>query len=456
MSCVLIPSYLGHLEYVDKFLYSIKKLTPNNIDIFVVVGDKDYNEFLYLVNKYARVQLIIFSRILNIIDGIQMTDEDTQRNIDKSVYQSLKKYYGIYYLLFIKEYENVMIFDSESFCVREVDLNDIMTSFTENPFLLYSNIPYYGDQLKRDVILSTININGTCNSMAWFLDYYLWIYEKRVFQEFAQFILRTHGTSFYQLAKNQKILFIEVVYQTYIFNHNELYNYKLIEFVDYIASNYPNMLVGCLQCVNNNAPNKPIEDARQYIEQNKCEYADTFYNDLQLCVYKTSNTDKSYNFIKSRTSIKLCVSEFSDLIYNDLFPEYNTDVMCNWKLLLRNTVSIKRNLFRLYKKALSLSADNWIGFKINTPKTIKIKIQFELFFIECEEFKKENYVAIKKHKPIEIYKLPMQTNNTILNIWMKYECIMEISEPDCCILIFDNAPVCEVLVKNIRFTIAID
>lgn len=446
--CILVPSYVGHLEYVDKFLYSVKKMTPNNIDIFVIVGNQDHNEFFYLTSKYERVKLLVFSKLLNIIENLNTTDQELLRELNKSNYQSLKKYYGIYYLTSMLQYETVMIFDSETFCVRNVDINDIIDNYISEPFLLFSNTPYYGDQLKKDVIQTSNNIN-TVECMSWFLEYYLWIYERHIFQNFVQFILRTHSCSLFELSKRQKIIFIEVVYQTYIFNNNYLYNYKFIEYVDYIANNMPENLASCLMCLTQNAPNKPIEDARRYIDKDITIYAHLFYNDLQLNLYKTSDTLKSLEFIKSHNSIKLCVSEFSDIIYDNIYPEYKNNAMCNWAFVLRNIVGIHHNLLRVVKKTPLPEADHWVGIRINTCEPITLRIEFELFIVECEEIKKEHYIAIKKHKPFELYKIALNRNS--VETWIKHECIVSITESDNCILIFDNAPQCEVLIQNLHF-----
>lgn len=137
-NCVLISSYRQHKCYLDKFLYTIQRLTPNNIPIYIVISRDEEGEFHYMTNKYKNVNLLVFSKILEMLDDKKIIENDLLKEYGKYNYQSLKKYYGIYYLFFTDQYDNIIVFDSESIVIRNVDINNIVDTYVKDPALIYS------------------------------------------------------------------------------------------------------------------------------------------------------------------------------------------------------------------------------------------------------------------------------------------------------------------------------
>jgi len=455
-NCILIPSYKLHLEYVDKLLFSIREKTPNNLEIYIIISHTDVSDFFYLRNKY-NVNLLIFSQIINLIEQIDLSEDVMLQECGKATYQSLKKYYGLYYLFFFKNYLNVIIFDSESFIIRNIDINELITAYTKNPYIIYSNIPHYGDQLKIDVEKSAKIVTNTIDISAWFLEYYLWIYEKHIFLDFVQSVLLLFGERFYYIAKKLKTVFIEVVYQTYIYKNNSMYQYQMIEFIDYMATNKPEYLADSLHLININTPNKPIEDARQYIEKDVGDvFADTVYDGLKLQFYKTNDTIKSLDFIKKHTNIKICVSEYSDIIFNYFNDTYNTNFLNKWKCIIRNTLGIDTNLFRINKTFESIMPFHWLGYEIHFPIDTIVKFSFDLFFsalTNSNNSDKSHFIALKHHHPEELY--PITISPYCLYNWTSFDVLIQVTEDknDLYLILFDNAPSCDVLIRNFNFTI---
>lgn len=453
-NCILIPSYDKHRIYVDKFLFSVQEKTPNNIDIYIIINSNDECDFYYLTNKYKRVKLIIFNHILELIECVTRDDDILLNNCGKSIYQSLKKFYGLYYLFFIIGYDNVIIFDSESFIVRDTDINKMINDYIAKPFILYSSIPHYGDKLKT-VVETYAHITNDKNDISmWFLEYYLWIYEKHIFTNFVQSLLLLFGKSFYTFIENSTgAVFIEVIYQTHIYKNNDIYNYEFIEFVNYMASKHPADLGESMRLINTNIPNKPIEDARVYIEQNlERVFANNIYDELLLQIYKTNDSHKSLEFIKQHETIVVCASEYSDIVFNYFNPTYIQNFQNNWRFLLRNAIGIDSNMYRISKKSNDSLPFYWIGFEMTIPANKCIKFTFELFFMELGNIDPHKFVAFKKHFPLQLYYIPLSVS--LLHTWTQYEFLIDVIDEKCdaYLIIFDDAPQCDVLIRNFTFT----
>ena len=113
MSCILIASYINHLEYLKKFLFTLNKLTPNNLPVYIIIGKEDFPRFCSFQVNYTNVHLLIFSKIVELLEDRKIDDIRLLKDYGKYRYQSLKKYYGLYYLFYRYSYQNIIIFDSE-------------------------------------------------------------------------------------------------------------------------------------------------------------------------------------------------------------------------------------------------------------------------------------------------------------------------------------------------------
>lgn len=461
-NCILIPSYDKHRNYVDKFLFSVQEKTPNNIDIYIIVGTTEEADFYYMTTKYKNVKIIIFSRILELIENVLKDDVTLLNMYGKTIYQSLKKFYGLYYLFFMCNYDNVIIFDSESFVVRSTDINQIINDYVTSPFILYSSIPHYNDKLKTDVETYAQITNEKKDISMWFLEYYLWIYEKRIFTNFVQSFLLLFGKTFYTFIENYSgTVFVEVIYQTHIYKTNDVYGYKFIEFVDFMALKHPANLSESISLINMNIPNKPIEDARIYIEQNlEKVFADDIYNELQLQLYKTNDSQKSLDFIKRHETIVMCVSEYSDIIFNYFNPEYSKNFVYNWRFLLQNAIGIeshdKMGLYRVSKKTNDVAPFHWIGYEMTIPTNMCVKFTFDLFFMDLGTIEQQHFIAFKQHYPLQLHYIPLSVH--LLHTWTHYEFLVNVTytkeeKCDAYIIIFDNSPQCDVLIRNFTFMV---
>lgn len=101
------------MEYIKKFLFSLNKLTPNNIPIFIIIRKEDFPYFCSFQVNYTNVHLLIFSKIVELLEDRKIDDVKLLKDYGKYRYQSLKKYYGLYYLFYRYSYQNIIVFDSE-------------------------------------------------------------------------------------------------------------------------------------------------------------------------------------------------------------------------------------------------------------------------------------------------------------------------------------------------------
>ena len=222
-NCILISSYCQHKYYLDKFLYSIQRLTPNNIPVYIIISRDEEDEFHYMTNKYKNVNLLTFSKIMELLDDIKIAETNILREYGKYNFQSLKKYYGLYYLFSSDKYDNVIIFDSESMVVRDVDINVMISEYMSKPFLIYSEDTTNTKDLHVNVDNAMKEMLGINGNIGWFLEYYQWIYEKRIFVDFMKFLIDKYECTIFELFHKFEEIFIEIVYQSYINKNNSIY-----------------------------------------------------------------------------------------------------------------------------------------------------------------------------------------------------------------------------------------
>lgn len=455
-TCILISSYDQHKNYLDKFIYSIIQKTPNDLPIYVIISKEDEIYFAYMRKKYANVNLIIFSKIVELLDGIKINECDLLKTYGKYKYQSLKKYYGIYYLFYNDLCEHVIIFDSESIIVKPMNINELVNTYIANPFLIYSESDNTNNELHTHVEETTNTLLDLSVHIGWFLEYYLWIYDKKIFIDFMNHFINKFGRPLLNVIKQYKEIFIEIVYQTFIYKNNASYNYSIINFDEYLRRTYHDEQDKLIE-INKNIirlrPLKPVEDCRVFIDEKNSLMNDVmkkFYETYNLSLYKTSDTEQSLDFIKNTESIKMCVSEYSDLIYKYYNPEYFTNCKNNYCLISKNIAYTGNNIFRFIKNAIDRQPFNWFGYEMSTTAKC-VKFTFEIYFDRLDIPQVKNYIAFKRHYPSEIYKL--QINNIGIRMWHKFEYTLKITsdKQDLYIIIFDDAPRCDVLIRNFEF-----
>ena len=169
--------------------------------------------------------------------------------------------------------------------------------------------------------------------------------------------------------------------------------------------------------INSIRPLKPIEDCRILIENVNCEgIIKKFYEKYNLILYKTADTSKSLEFTKCVDSIKICVSEFSEIIFNHYLPLF-LDNPKNNILICKGMQCIGNDIYYFRKDHENYVPFNWIGYRLK--KNISYTYQI-VFYVKIEtkiEYKNNTGIYIKTHNPEKMYLLPLE--NVKLGEWHK-------------------------------------
>lgn len=449
MNCLLISSYIGHKDLLDKLLYSIQQMTPNNIEIYIIISSADYNEFQYMLTKYNKMHLLVFSKILEILEDKTYDEDILLKDLGKWKYQSMKKFYGLYYLFFRGSYEHIMIVDSETFIIQKLDLNEYINKYIRNSFIVYSETPTINNKMHSSVDISSRYINDIQNYIGWFLEYYLWIYDKRIFVDFLRYILIKFKKSLLELVKPYQDIFIEVIYQMFIFKNNNYYKYKLINFHDFLRREYRNNLHTIMEYLDMLQPLKPIEDGRYLLEKNiDSSFLDKFYEDYKLACFKPNDTKNSLDFIKKHSCIKICTSEQTDKIYKDYFKNY---VNIN-HTFVSNVFTVQDNVYKLVKNTPKHQEYMWLGYQMEFGQDMGILFELDLQINKLENINNNHKIAFKRHHPSEVHDINFKSLK--LREWhkFKFEIRCKKKTKDLFIIIFDDAPKIEVMIRNFVFT----
>lgn len=446
-NCILVVSYIEHRKYLDRFIYSIKANTHNNVKIYILVSKKEA-EFFDII-KDDNMTIVIMSEMMREICGIEMNEEEELNRIGKYNYQSMKKFYGLYYL-FVREYDNVVVYDSESIVIRDIDINEMINKYVESPFIIYSDTERYGNKVINDlhekVIKTTnmiLNIEGRVN---WYLEYYNWIYEKKIFVDFMSYIIRENRMSIMDIFREDTTIFIEEIYYAYIYAKNE-YGYKFVEVYKEIEEsggeiNKIEDKIGQL---------KPLEDSRKLVEEQEEYLIGKIYRKLGLNIYKTYDTYKSLNFVINTEDIKICVSEYSDKIYNEFVKGYK-DSKIEEIIFIDKYMKKVSGGYIIQKSTSESEMYKWIGYKMRVSEDTCIRFNFEMKINYIANDTNKNEIGFKKHMPDK--KINIDYKKMVHKNWEKMEVIMTARKnmEELYVLIFDDAPTCEIEIRNMTYT----
>lgn len=448
-NCILISSYGEHFCYLLRFLYTIR-LTPNNIPIYVIVNEKEKEKFKKIETMNSMVHIISFSHIVHMLDGDVPEEDKLLDKIGKYNYQSLKKYYGIYYLFFSGTYENIIIFDSETMIIREIDIDAVIEQYLLHPFLIYSEHTGATKSLHDDVVRNTQMLLKT-NDKHWFLEYYLWIYEKNIFMNFMCHFVSKYDKSMISLLSECDDMFIENLYQSFICKNESMHKYELIN-IDDLSSAIcePQNIKMYKDLVS---PQKILEDCRLLVDKGEANFVKKMYDRMNLQFYKASDTKNSRMFVNDFENIKICVSEFSKQIFTEYHKDYIKSICVESKFKLENITELGEHLYSIKKSTNTVEPFNWIGYEMMTYDDVMVKFSFELFFKSLDSKRREYYIGFKNHYPLTTRKIDL--SNIPVGDWIHYDFDVRVKNnvSDLYIIIFDNAPKCEVLIRNFAFDI---
>lgn len=294
--------------------------------------------------------------------------------------------------------------------------------------------------------------------------------------DFMLYFLNKYDYILFDVVRGFKEIFIEVLYQSFIYKNNNIYKYKIINFNELVRNTFPgnNEIMETLDSIK---PQKPLEDCRMYIDNEKSGFIKKIYNDLQLQLYKTNDSLNSLKFIIDMDCIKICVSEFSKIVFDNFHPQYIYNIQMDGVFVCKNVTEIEnknilsdardigkaniscdtknkeKKIYSLVKNTSVIEPFHWLGYDLTVQDNVPLKFSFELFFNKLNDIRPENFIGFKRHRPTEILQIPI--NKIVLQQWMQYEFIIRVNNnlADLYIIIFDDAPQCEVMIRNFTYSV---
>jgi hypothetical protein len=250
----VIASYIGHLPELQRFLEHNIRFNTNfkNTYIILVISSSDVDAFKNLVKEKFEVlkELItiydfdtLFAKHFN----FDISTHDLMNMYDKYTFQSIKKLCG---MLEVKT-ETLMLFDSESYFVRECPLVEYINRFTEKKEIFYTT--KLSNTIQEDVVNNVRHILGDSlpeNFWPGIVISHQCIYLQSIILDFYNYIL-----SIKDMLKH-KYIFIEILLNSYIYTHNERFQYTFVDLTN-ILEYFENHEHICL-CIDINDQNQLV------------------------------------------------------------------------------------------------------------------------------------------------------------------------------------------------------
>jgi hypothetical protein len=307
--CLIIPTYPPHFKYVNKLLCSIDKfkLDKDVTNIYLIISKNDYDNSL--IGRYNTINIIVLfleDIIFDIFTNLNKSEENinSAKNLinycDKFSFQSIKKILSVKYAVSYLKYDYVYVLDSEGLFIRPFSINSIFNEYLKNKRIFYNSkhrLTHKRSILSKDILNTNIHVPG------WLLENYLWIYEKKIIDDFFESIF----TNIFKVTDITNAVkegtFIEIVYYHFIFINNNKYNYEFID-IHELMKKYLN----AEKFENITGKHYSIgEDIRQYLSPEIVENISNFYKDYNIINFKIRVNDININFIKNTKSI-ICIN----------------------------------------------------------------------------------------------------------------------------------------------------
>ena len=313
--CLVIPSYPPHFAYVQKLCTSLNKynLDKEITNIYLIITHMPYEKYQCLLDEYESIKInILFLEdiIFEIFINFHKSKENihTANNLlgvkcnDRFSFQSIKKILGVKYVTTILHYDLVYVLDSEGLFIRPFSLNSIFKDCCNKKRIFFNSKQIsdsfeFRNNLCNEILKTKVPVPG------WFLENYLWIYEKNIIDDLFKTIFQDVSTVKDMANIIKQGTFIELVYYHYIYINNHKYKYEFIDTYETLRNYLPeNSMIKIL----NRKKYSLCEDIRHLFEiPNVLENISKFYTDFHIINYKIYVNKLNLNFIKNRKSIIL-------------------------------------------------------------------------------------------------------------------------------------------------------
>ena len=312
---IVIPTYTGHLEFLEKFLNTIDLncLDKKEVKINLVVSKKEEEFFVPLIMKYPALNIIIMIMrdLVNKYDCEDIDEDKLLEQIGRFNYQSLKKLYGA----IETGNEYVCLFDSECLFVREFKLKDYIDE-NKNKYYYCSKIETNKESEKTHAkyMQTCLNSIMNCKDTNWYLESYMWILRRDVLCDLKHYLINTLS----KLTQFKKDFFIEYGY--YLFYKMNNHKYPIVEWIDTNKVLKTYMPMDNFNIWYNNTHQWCMLEhiglhlcGAKYDQIESVNYA---YKQLKFPLYRLAVKDfMNQNMLLTCDDIKICVSEFCPEVY---------------------------------------------------------------------------------------------------------------------------------------------
>lgn len=368
---IITPTYRDHFHYIKRYLKSFNKYTTDKdkYNIVFTISRSEKEEFFEIINNYKRdlnIDILFFEDLLTYYN-VKLPPDEIIKKYGRFTFQTLKKFYTMMYV----DSEYFLVLDSESMVIRKTSISSLFEGFFKSPYIIGSNIDISRRHEIVNIIESNINflLKTKCN--IWFLEHFVWFYEKKILLN----LIRESGEPIFmaeQIYKKNFELRVEkdikfgifeiLLYQNYLFKNHKKLKYTYI--------NLDNMLISKMG------------------EKKYENYKNAFYERFkghcglieQICLILSKSNYKIIGKILSQFHINIIRCEFTDVK--------------NYKLQ-------KKFLKIVHPNILAASQNHLWGLNNN------FKNKYNLFMRDSKNYKK-----LKKH--IKNFLFPFQVIETTI------------------------------------------
>lgn len=368
--CIITPTFSEHFQYNRDFLKTFDENVEDkqDIDINFIVGKNEQEYFSDYIKDFSQklnINVFAFEDILQNY-GINETSEELLNKFNKFSFQTFKKMYALRHL----DYDQALIFDSETYIVKKINFSKLFDDYFQNPYFLFSDISikkklWNEERMKiaRTVYENTEKILETSLDNKYLLEYFGWFYDKKIINDFFNSfndeipnILSKKDFSAEPL--NLRHLFECFLYQGFIYKNNNKYNYKFYNTAEILEAHlgkklYKEYLNTFLKSVFNSAG--LFEHTSVFVNEKNLEALKEIHRKYNLTIFRCENyndnsdlqfdlidstpisivtASQSYKFLKSR--IALCISgqprqaKQNIAFLKDFIQGLNVDIFCHF------------------------------------------------------------------------------------------------------------------------------
>ena len=231
---IITPTFEPHFKFVDKYLESAMDFLedPNEVTFFFTVSEKEIDKLESLITKYKsklNLKILSFENILKHFD-VPYTNWELLNKYEKFSYQTLKKFYT---MLFLEDYEQFLVIDSESMFVRPTSIKQLFDNYFNTPFITKSRKFYKKPENFNNQVIENYSLildedtSKQKTKYLWFLENFVWFYDRKIMIDMFENL--GEPLSLVDKVYNYKYpgvgLFEICIYHGYIYQYNDVYNY---------------------------------------------------------------------------------------------------------------------------------------------------------------------------------------------------------------------------------------